>query len=376
MKISREELYDRVWSTPISRLAKEFDISDVGLSKSCRKNGIPTPPVGYWAKRAHGKAPPRPPLPPSDIKEVVLEAALFRASTTTLKRAASLTAIPPIQVQPPTRPLSEVELAPVTAATHAALVKRKPNEYGFVASDASNTFRCSLSPATVERAVKMLDALERGLKASGIQIKQDRETRRVVLIAEGEQIGISLLEGYTRQDTVHVDPKYSWSKTHVYSYTFDGRLQLKLEGNYEGRKSWGDGSRERLENKLVDVVAGVTAAGLAIKARKDYWAEQHRKWAEAEKQRQAAAEKARRIKEFRDRFVAEAAAWTQHQQAADYLSRLKASLPVDLKGLSPESIAWLDEAERAVHALDPSASRLTKLLATPLPIDAEPRDRA
>jgi hypothetical protein len=222
----------------------------------------------------------------------------------------------------------------------------------------------------------MLDALERGLKASGIQIKQDRETRRVVLIAEGEQIGISLLEGYTRKDTVHVDPKYSWSKTHVYSYTFDGRLQLKLEGNYEGRKSWGDGSRERLENKLVDVVAGVTAAGLAIKARKDYWAEQHRKWAEAEKQRQAAAEKARRIKEFRDRFVAEAAAWTQHQQAADYLSRLKASLPVDLKGLSPESIAWLDEAERAVHALDPSASRLTKLLATPLPIDAEPRDRA
>lgn len=376
MKISREALYDRVWSTPMSRLAKEFDISDVGLAKSCRKNGIPTPPVGYWAKKAHGKAPARPPLPPSDIKEVLLEAALIRATIPAPKRVGALPSIPPIQVQPPALPLSEMELAPVAAATHVALIKRKPDEYGFVASDAPNTFHCSLSAAAVERAVKMLDALERGLKAAGIQIKQDREKRRVVLVAEGEQIGISIVEGYSRKDTVHVDPKYSWSKTHVYTYTFDGRLQLKLEGNYEGRKSWGDGSRERLENKLLEVVAGVAAAGRAIRAREEYWEEQRRRWAEAEKQRLAAAEKARRIKEFRDRFVAEAAAWAQHLQAAEYLSHLKASLPENLKALSPESIAWLSQAEQAVQALDPSAARLAQLLAAPQAPDSEPLDRA
>ena len=376
MKISRQDLYERVWSTPMTKLAKEFDISDVGLAKACRKNGIPTPPVGYWAKKAHGKAPARPPLPPSDVTEVVLEPALFRSTTPAPKRAATLPSIPPIQVQPPARPVSELELAPITAATHAALTKRKANEHGFVASDAPNTFHCSLSPATVERAVKILDALERGLKAAGIQIKQDRETRRVVLATEGEQVGIALVEGYSRKDTVHVDPKYSWSKKHVYTYTFDGRLQLKLEGNYDGRKSWGDGSRERLENKLLEVVAGVTAAGLAIRARKDYWAEQRRQWADAEQQRHAAAEKARRIKEFRDRFLAEATAWAQHQQAMDYLLCLKAGLPEDLKDLSAESIAWLDEAERAVQALDPRAARLAKLQAAPLPTDAEPGDRA
>jgi hypothetical protein len=374
MKISRQDLYERVWSTPMTKLAKEFDISDVGLAKSCRKNGIPTPPVGYWAKKAHGKAPSRPPLPPSDIKEVLLEAAMFRATTPTQKRAAALPSIPPIQVQPAELPVSELELAPITAATHAALTKRKANEHGFVASDAPNAFHCSLSPATVERAVKILDALERGLKAAGIQIKQDRETRRVVLVAEGEQVRISLVEGYSRKDTVHVDPKYSWSKTHVYTYTFDGRLQLKLEGNYEGRKSWGDGSRERLENKLLEVVAGVVAAGRSIRARKEEWAEQRRQWAEAEKQRQAAAEKARRIKEFRDRFVAEAAAWAQHQQAADYLSQLKASLPSDPERLSAESLAWLDQAEQAVQALDPTATRLKQLLTAPPSSGDEPLD--
>ena len=46
MQISRRDLYQRVWHTPIRILAKEFDISDVGLSKACRKHGVPTPPVG------------------------------------------------------------------------------------------------------------------------------------------------------------------------------------------------------------------------------------------------------------------------------------------------------------------------------------------
>ena len=66
MKISREDLYRRVWETPLTKLAKEFDISDVGLAKACRKHDIPTPPVGYWAKAAHGKPVMKPALPKSD----------------------------------------------------------------------------------------------------------------------------------------------------------------------------------------------------------------------------------------------------------------------------------------------------------------------
>ncbi len=33
----REELYERVWSTPMHKLAKEFGYSDVGLAKLCEK---------------------------------------------------------------------------------------------------------------------------------------------------------------------------------------------------------------------------------------------------------------------------------------------------------------------------------------------------
>ena len=32
MQISRRDLYNRVWFTPMSKLARELDISDVGLA--------------------------------------------------------------------------------------------------------------------------------------------------------------------------------------------------------------------------------------------------------------------------------------------------------------------------------------------------------
>lgn len=46
MKLDCEDLYQCVWTSPVTKLAKEVDISDVGLTKVCRKAGIPLPPVG------------------------------------------------------------------------------------------------------------------------------------------------------------------------------------------------------------------------------------------------------------------------------------------------------------------------------------------
>lgn len=51
------------WSKPMTHLAKEFALSDVALHKICKKHGIPNPPLGWWAKKAAGKAVKRTPLP-------------------------------------------------------------------------------------------------------------------------------------------------------------------------------------------------------------------------------------------------------------------------------------------------------------------------
>jgi hypothetical protein len=65
--LTREELYDLVWSEPMSQLAKKFGLSDVGLAKICRSVLIPVPERGYWAKRQAGKQTTIRPLPPRGL---------------------------------------------------------------------------------------------------------------------------------------------------------------------------------------------------------------------------------------------------------------------------------------------------------------------
>lgn len=63
VEISRQDLYEQVWVTPISHLAAKFGISGAYLARICEALNVPRPPVGYWQKEAVGKAGPRPELP-------------------------------------------------------------------------------------------------------------------------------------------------------------------------------------------------------------------------------------------------------------------------------------------------------------------------
>lgn len=62
-RLTREQLYAMVWDRPMTKLAAEFRLSDVALHKICRKHNVPTPPLGFWAKKAHDKPVRNTPLP-------------------------------------------------------------------------------------------------------------------------------------------------------------------------------------------------------------------------------------------------------------------------------------------------------------------------
>jgi len=80
--LTRNELYEQIWSIPTTKLARSFGISDVAVGKICKKYSIPKPPLGYWAKLAYGKAVPRPPLP--SIENTQLEVIEIRKRPPTL----------------------------------------------------------------------------------------------------------------------------------------------------------------------------------------------------------------------------------------------------------------------------------------------------
>jgi hypothetical protein len=60
IQLKRQELYEEVWTTPLTQLAKKYRISDVGLAKICKKLKIPVPGRGYWARKGKMKKQPLP----------------------------------------------------------------------------------------------------------------------------------------------------------------------------------------------------------------------------------------------------------------------------------------------------------------------------
>ncbi len=55
----------------LSRLAQQYQISDVRLAKICRKLHVPRPPRGYWTKHEFGKRVRRLPLPKINHKKPI-----------------------------------------------------------------------------------------------------------------------------------------------------------------------------------------------------------------------------------------------------------------------------------------------------------------
>jgi hypothetical protein len=63
IELTRQELYEKVWSISSQKLAKELGISDVALAKWCRKLNVPKPGLGDWRRMETGKPVKKPKLP-------------------------------------------------------------------------------------------------------------------------------------------------------------------------------------------------------------------------------------------------------------------------------------------------------------------------
>ena len=48
IKLTREELYEKVWCKPTMQVAEEFGMSDVAVANICKKFNIPKPSRCYW----------------------------------------------------------------------------------------------------------------------------------------------------------------------------------------------------------------------------------------------------------------------------------------------------------------------------------------
>ena len=148
-RLTREALYDQVWTTPLSTLATRWGISRNGLAKICDRLMVPYPGRGYWnAQKA--ERPPLPPTPAGVDAEVDLSARAGRARR-------DRTRLSPEARQDQ---LMAAAAAIITAeGLHAATMKRIARETGLSEAQAHNLFprRADLLTALARRELAAMN---------------------------------------------------------------------------------------------------------------------------------------------------------------------------------------------------------------------------
>jgi hypothetical protein len=154
--INRKELYKKVWETPITRLSKEYGLSDVGFAKICKKHKIPRPPRGYWARKAAGQRVKRLPLPQEE--DVTIEISPNPFSQNTYKNKDLIAKIAPPK-QPDEAPIVVPDrlTSPhnLTKQSSEVLNGRQPDSEGIVFPPKRGCLDISVSKASLRRALRI-----------------------------------------------------------------------------------------------------------------------------------------------------------------------------------------------------------------------------
>jgi hypothetical protein len=252
---SRKELYNLVWSEPISSILKKYEISSSELRKIHKEMRIPLPEMGYWQKIQHGK--------PIEIKELSNDYSgrmevsfIIRDNPFSFNRSPYKTLKESLENDPNLITKVNQRLAKpdilIIEARESLKKKRSESDsryvglnygrYKGVVETKSNELRIRVSPANVGRALRFFDAFIKLIRSRNHDIIIEYD--RTYAVIENEKFEISLKEKFIRTKSSD-----SWLS---FEYQPAGILAFKLE-SYP-YKEWKDGQR-LIEDRLPDILA-------------------------------------------------------------------------------------------------------------------------
>lgn len=370
IEVTRQALYDQVWSTPMTKLAKEYGISDVALAKICKKLNVPYPWRGYWRRKETGKSIKQLSLPPNTDpakQRVTIHRTIRPEPVAPLSEDATqrITA-----EQAPERKI----VVPDRLTNPHRLLKEyltewrspKVDDYGAIWSGNIRQFNIRVSPTSLGRALRIMNTLLKALESRGYPVGiQDDYHKTLGVRINGESITFGLEERFQRMD--HPDQKnlkLQWWQRQRYRYAPTGTLSLKITEVWADglRKTWIDGKTEKIESCLNECIVGLLRAAEAVKVARLKRELEHQAQREAQQQREEETRKRQEELARRHALEQEAVNWVKAQQLRGYLAALKEMLIAKHGGIQPGSPAehWLSWAQQHADRLDPLIGEQSK----------------
>ncbi|MEJ8802122.1 hypothetical protein [Pontibacter sp. H249] len=344
-RISRKELYQQVWSEPMTTLARKYSVSDFELRKLCKKWQVPTPRQGYWQSFRAGKQVPIPTLPDLDSEEQEIDL----ATLTEPKAAAPLSPLELLQLEIE-RSLQKVLQVPakltnpdkLIAATKANIEQRNvtyrftellTTSYGFL--------DMKISRQSLNRAFRLMDTLIKALRARGHSVMISGS--QACIHIRQEKYEVAIREKLKRSDEIR-------PKSYSYDYTPTGILFLRIGPTWNGRE-WQDG-KVPLESRLSAVIAYL-----------EWRTQKEEEWHIAcKKAEEVRRDKERVLREQQLRkeqelskfkvLLQQAKRWHEVQMLRNYLAAVDQHT-LDNENLHQEHREWLSWAQQKADWYDP-----------------------
>ena len=281
----RETLYREIWESPVTEVAKKYQVSDVAIHKVCKALDIPKPPKGYWAKLRAGKPVTVKPLSKTN-KAVQKTGVRTGRSENEGKRREPLVFLTSKDRSVVLAVASQILLPndgdrmhPEVIAYRKAVVEWKKSQklndawvWNKRNSDSMPFLVDSISEATLPRVYRIIDALIKAMEPLDCALTGDLD-----FVINGETVSLCFSE---YKDTVpHVltiaenlklleyeedRKRNSWARKpqfRKYDHIFNGRLKVGING----KRNFRDSQSYVLEDRLGDIMLELYEASEEIK---------------------------------------------------------------------------------------------------------------
>ena len=259
-KLTREELYELVWTTPLTTLAKNYNISDNGLRKICIKLAIPLPKSGYWSKIKFNKPVKKIPLPKNqevnqEIKleirdENVFIEEHFQTAFNRLKKEIET------NYKIPNKTLEKlIKPHPLIKAAKEDLKNYKhPNGWMFkenIRYTSPNILNIEVSKESVFKALCFMDAFIKLIEKRKHSIQINGYHSEVIIFEE--RITIKCREILKRMKIKKEHFGYISERNELVP---SGMIAFEMGRSY-WKREWRETSKQPLETKLPNIIASL-----------------------------------------------------------------------------------------------------------------------
>lgn len=357
VEVTRQELYDLVWSKPMTKLALEYNLSDNGLRKICKKFDIPLPQLGHWQKIQFNKKVKIIPLP-KDFKgedSITLnkgETKVNDGITNFSKLLKEITDDTALSFKVPDKLSNPDKLISEAKENLANKSKEKYGTYRGITTTSNDIINISVAPKNCNRALRIMDKIIKLLKQRGHNVIVKYDTTYVVI--REEEIKIRLRERLKR--ITIPDAKYSWSST---DYIPTGILTFKVDEYPE--KEFYDNNNQTLEEQIPKILTKLELVSDKLKRDNEEREIRHQEYKKQREIEEAIKKRhANEIENFK-KLLEDSERWKKATDLRNFIKELESNAIKENK-LSEELSNWIKWSNNKADWFDPLVNKNDDLL--------------